>query len=127
MIEFIHPQVERADGESEDWIGRASFSGEEPFFADHFPGYPLVPGVLLFEIIRNTACQVMLKTSGDSIRFQECKRVRFLQPVKPPVELTTRVTPSPKNPLQLKGELLNSANEKVATASLIFGTGNTSE
>ena len=25
-----------------------TFSGEEDFFAGHYPGYPLVPGVLLF-------------------------------------------------------------------------------
>ncbi len=30
-------------------VGSKTFSGEEWFFAGHYPGYPLVPGVLLCE------------------------------------------------------------------------------
>ena len=31
------------------------FSGEEDFFQDHFPGFPVVPGVLLTEMMAQTA------------------------------------------------------------------------
>jgi 3-hydroxyacyl-[acyl-carrier-protein] dehydratase len=30
-------------------VGRKTFTGKEDFFAGHYPGYPLVPGVLLCE------------------------------------------------------------------------------
>lgn len=36
-------------GESAE--GHIDFSGDEPFFADHFPGFPVVPGVLQIEAL----------------------------------------------------------------------------
>ena len=36
-------------GESAE--GHMNFNGDEPFFADHFPGFPVVPGVLQIEAL----------------------------------------------------------------------------
>ena len=35
------------------------FSGEEDFFTDHFPGFPVVPGVLLTEMMGQTAAMCL--------------------------------------------------------------------
>ena len=43
---FVDEILERTDSRI---VGSKTFSGEEWFFAGHYPGYPLVPGVLLCE------------------------------------------------------------------------------
>ena len=119
MTNFLSPPIEPIGPEGETWKGIARFSGSEPFFADHFPGYPLVPGVLLFEILRLTA-EKALKESGKQVRLCKCTRVRFIQPVTPPADLEAIVSESRRQPLLMKGELHNSKGEKVATASFLF-------
>jgi 3-hydroxyacyl-[acyl-carrier-protein] dehydratase len=40
--------------ESSAW-GRRRFSADEPFFRGHFPGNPIVPGVIILELAAQTA------------------------------------------------------------------------
>ncbi len=85
-------EVEHADTES--IIGTRYFSGDEFFFQGHFPGYPVVPGVLLVEamaqcggagirkagLIGQTAIYFLVSiekakfrrqvTPGESVRFE---------------------------------------------------------
>lgn len=54
-------RIERAD--QEKIVGYKTFGKEEFFFAGHFPGYPVVPGVLLLE--------AMAQCGGAGIRQAE--------------------------------------------------------
>jgi 3-hydroxyacyl-[acyl-carrier-protein] dehydratase len=60
-----------------------SFSGDEPFFAGHFPGNAVVPGVLLTEGMAQTAGiavggpdQTFLLTAIRSMKFMRVVRPR---------------------------------------------------
>jgi 3-hydroxyacyl-[acyl-carrier-protein] dehydratase len=82
-------------------VGSKTFSGEEWFFAGHYPGHPLVPGVLLCEAAMQ--CGAILLSShfaADHGKVPVATRmndVRFKRMVRPgetiimEVELTERL------------------------------------
>jgi 3-hydroxyacyl-[acyl-carrier-protein] dehydratase len=61
-------------------------TGKEPFFAGHFPGSPLVPGVLIAEALAQVAGLAGPDGSGPGGKLAHVD-VRFEQAVAPPVEI----------------------------------------
>src|SRR5438046_3618388 len=58
----------------------------EPFFPGHFPGRPIMPGVLLLEAMAQVAVVVMLsldENRGKIAYFAALDKVRFRKPVVP--------------------------------------------
>jgi 3-hydroxyacyl-[acyl-carrier-protein] dehydratase len=60
----------------------------EPFFQGHFPGFPVMPGVLIVEAMAQVAAimayLVSGKESGDKVSyFMAIDKCRFRKPVKP--------------------------------------------
>ena len=75
-------------------VGRYRVRGDEFFLRGHFPGNPIVPGVILCEILAQSAC-VLLKDSlpaGALPVYTGLDRVRFRSPVKPGDTVVTRCT-----------------------------------
>lgn len=60
---------------------------DEPFFAGHFPGHPVMPGVLLIEAIAQAGGILLLherhEREGKLVYFASIDRVRFRRPVVP--------------------------------------------
>ena len=71
--------------------GKKYISGDEFFLQGHFPNDPMVPGVILCEIIAQSACVLL----GDSISgpiktlFTGLDNVRFKRSVRPGETFTT--------------------------------------
>jgi len=101
------------------WEGTACFSGDEIYFEDHFPGYPLVPGVLLFEAMRETA-RAVLERSGGKVRLLEATRLRLIRPCIPPIEIRVLVRMDPKDAFAARCEAAGKGGEKYASARLLF-------
>ena len=57
---------------------------DHPAFAGHFPGTPILPGVVLLDI----ALQAIAETSGIALDTCEISAIKFLSPVNPGDELT---------------------------------------
>lgn len=59
--------------------------GDEWFLRGHFPGCPIVPGVILCEILAQSVCVLLSDTlSGNaSPRYTGLNNVRFRAPVRP--------------------------------------------
>ncbi|WP_426163207.1 3-hydroxyacyl-ACP dehydratase FabZ [Sandarakinorhabdus sp. DWP1-3-1] len=60
----------------------------EPFFAGHFPGRPIMPGVLIVEALAQTAGVLALTTLGDAgkgklVYFMAIENAKFRSPVEP--------------------------------------------
>jgi UDP-3-O-[3-hydroxymyristoyl] N-acetylglucosamine deacetylase/3-hydroxyacyl-[acyl-carrier-protein] dehydratase len=61
-------------------------SANEPYFQGHFPGHPIMPGVLQLEAIAQVAGILMLKraeTSGQIAYFMAAEDVKWRKPVRP--------------------------------------------
>ena len=69
-------------------VGIKAVSNAEPFFAGHFPEYPIMPGVLIVEAMAQTAaCVACLtlgaETKGKLVFFTTIESARFRKPVRP--------------------------------------------
>ena len=66
--------------------GERLIRGDEFFLDGHFPGNPTVPGVILCEILAQSACVLLADIAGDGAftpMFTGLDKVRFKHPVKP--------------------------------------------
>ncbi|MBI5016724.1 MAG: 3-hydroxyacyl-ACP dehydratase FabZ [Deltaproteobacteria bacterium] len=60
----------------------------EPFFQGHFPGTPVMPGVLIIEALAQAGGILALRTTGDCVEdklllFRSIDRAKFRRPVVP--------------------------------------------
>ncbi len=67
-------------------VGLKNVSIGEPFFAGHFPAYPVMPGVLIVEALAQVGAVAMLTTeagAGKLALFAGIDKVRFKRQVRP--------------------------------------------
>ena len=69
------------------------FAASEPFFRGHFPGNPLVPGVILTEAAAQTA-GIAAGQPGKIYHLSAIRQMKFIRPVVPEsvVEFTASKT-----------------------------------
>ena len=75
-------------------VGYKYVSGEEDFFKGHFPGNPIMPGVLVVESMAQTACVLYLfrpDLRGKFAYFMSIDKTKFRKPVRPGDLLELRV------------------------------------
>jgi 3-hydroxyacyl-[acyl-carrier-protein] dehydratase len=79
------------------------FAASEPYFLGHFPGNPLVPGVLLTEAAAQTA-GIAAGAPGKVYHLSAIRQMKFLRPVPPGsiVEFTASKTASIGDLLQFQ-------------------------
>jgi len=61
-------------------------SANEPFFTGHFPGFKVMPGVLILEALAQTGAIALLSEPGNAGKlafFGGIKQARFRRPVVP--------------------------------------------
>lgn len=66
----------------------------EPYFQGHYPGNPVMPGVLQIEAMAQAAGVLMLRkisAEGKTALFMSCDRVKFRRAVRPGDQLTINV------------------------------------
>ena len=79
--------------EGEEIVGIKNVSINEPFFVGHFPGNPIMPGVLIIEAMAQVGGVLAFHSSpkewaGSLVYFMGIDKVRFRKPV---VMVTGRV------------------------------------
>jgi 3-hydroxyacyl-[acyl-carrier-protein] dehydratase len=82
--------IDRAEDyrENQSIVGIKMVTINEPFFVGHFPGRPVMPGVLIIEAIAQTGGVLMSKSmdvdvENKGIMFISVDNCRFRNPVRP--------------------------------------------
>ena len=68
-------------------VGLKNVTINEPFFQGHFPGHPIMPGVLIIESMAQVGGMLLMRTLADPsskvVYFLSLDNVKFRRPVKP--------------------------------------------
>ena len=68
-------------------VGVKSVTANEPFFPGHFPGNPIMPGVLILEAMAQTGGVLILNSVSDPneklVYFMQINNAKFRKPVVP--------------------------------------------
>jgi beta-hydroxyacyl-ACP dehydratase FabZ len=68
-------------------VGLKNVTINEPFFQGHFPGHPIMPGVLIIESMAQVGGMLLMRTIADPsskvVYFLSLDNVKFRRPVKP--------------------------------------------
>jgi 3-hydroxyacyl-[acyl-carrier-protein] dehydratase len=115
-ITFLEPGIKA--------IGYKNVTSNEPFFQGHFPGNPIMPGVLIIEALAQLGCVAMLvkeEHKGKIGLFAGIDNVRFKKPVVPGDKLDLYVELLKlKGPIgKFKGEA-KVDNQLAAEAEVLF-------
>ncbi len=85
---------------------------DHPAFAGHFPGTPILPGVVLLD----TALQAIADASGIELNCCEISSVKFLSPANPGDELVIQHVISASGAIRFD---IAAGTRKIASGSIV--------
>ncbi len=89
---FVHELLQCLDGKSAECA--TTFAPDDPMFAGHFPGNPLVPGVILTEALAQTAGIAAASGYAEDQRplflLSAIRSMKFLRAVRPGERIVLR-------------------------------------
>lgn len=108
-------------------VGKKCVSANEPFFVGHFPGNPVMPGVLIIEALAQVGAVAMLSQpewKGKTAYFAGINNARFREKVLPGDVLMLETTIiKVKGPVGVGKAVATVNGKKAAEAELTFAIG----
>lgn len=105
--------IEREEGKRIVAIKNVTIN--EPFFQGHFPGFPIMPGVLIVEAMAQVAgLMVMSKDSESLPLFASIENVKFKAPIKPGDQIRFEV-----EMLKIKGNFVRTAGKALVDGKVV--------
>ncbi len=104
--------------EGEKGKGYKRLTGNEYFFEGHFPSRPVMPGVLIVEIIAQTAMVIVKR--GD-LKLKGVEKVKFRQTIKPDdtMEINVQLKGKKEKTYEFSGEVYVGNNLAASGAILL--------
>lgn len=117
-------RVESIEG-NETLVAIKNVSINEPFFPGHFPGHPVMPGVLQLEAMAQAAGILLLRMSsseGKVAFFMSADKVKFRKPVVPgdQLRIEAKLDKVRGNKLATANVVCSVGSKAVSSASLMF-------
>lgn len=108
-------------------VGKKCVSMNEPYFQGHFPGYPVMPGVLIIESLAQVGAVAMLslpEMKGKTAFFAGIDKAKFRKKVLPGdvLMLETSII-KVKGPIGIGKAVATVDGKKVCEAELTFAIG----
>ena len=108
-------------------LGKKCVSVNEPYFQGHFPGNPVMPGVLIMEALAQVGAAAILsqpELKGKTAYFAGIDKARFRRKVMPGDVLMLETTIiKVKGPVGVGRAVASVNGEKTAEAELTFAIG----
>lgn len=121
---FLDRVIERGE---RTLVALKKLTGEEPFFKGHFPGKPVMPGVLMVEALAQAGAVLLLarpENKGKIVYLAAVQNARFRKVVVPGDELRFEVEATKlKSKVGLMHGVAKVAGEEVCEADIMFSLG----
>lgn len=112
-------------------VGLKNVSANEEYFNGHFPGYPVMPGVLIVEALAQVGAVAVLKVEGNEGRlafFAGIDNCRFKRQVVPGDQLKLEVELTKLRGSMGKGHAIATVDGEIACeCDIIFALGPVAE
>jgi 3-hydroxyacyl-[acyl-carrier-protein] dehydratase len=116
---FVDRIIEMDPGKSA--VGVRNFSRSENFFMDHFPGYPLVPGVLHIEMIAHVGVVCILAVGRDFLPILgSVKSAKFYNKIIPGDQAVIKVNVIVRKEFSVANGHIEVEGKKVSAAEMIL-------
>ncbi len=121
---FIDELVEMLPGVSA--TAHWTLKGDEAFLEGHFPGQPLLPGVIMIESLAQLGGILAQSDRGESplknLRLTAVRQFKILGSIPPGQTLTIHAKRDAVMPglVQISGEILTADGTKLATGSVVL-------
>lgn len=121
---FIDELVELVPGVSA--TARWKLRGDEAFLAGHFPGQPLLPGVIMIESLAQLGGILAQSDRGENplknLRLTAVRQFKILGSIPPGQTVTIHAKRDAVMPglVQISGEILTAAGTRLATGSVVL-------
>lgn len=121
---FVDELVELVPGISA--TGRWTLKGDEAFLEGHFPGQPLLPGVIMIESLAQLGGVLAQSDRGDNplcnVRLTAVRQFKILGSIPPGQTLTIHAKRDAVMPglVQISGEILLADGTKLASGSIVL-------
>lgn len=103
-------------------LGVRCFSRSELFFMDHFPGYPIVPGVLQIEMIAQVGGKCIMAANPEYLPvLTSVKSAQFRQTIEPGDRALIHAEVTLRKSYSLANGWIEVNGKKVSAAEVMYG------